>query len=248
MQTYALTLTAGAALTTMSEQTNAGSGRLDPIQSLSARVRDASRSADLWNDACAVMVAVGLIVAAGLLFVHFVAGARNRALARAQSELMAEKDRVAASETQARDLAIETAKQAAAEAGLEQERIRERLAWRTVSPKAYHEMTRVLSSKPGAVTIAYVSNDPETINLATQLGKVFGDSGWKVSWQARTYSFQVVTGILIPEADEGSQLARDAFSSAGIGFSTDFIPPGDGFQGAGLAPTRILVGSKPAPY
>jgi len=67
----------------------------------------------------------------------------------------------------------------AAQANLETERIRERLAWRRLDPEQIPKCISELSNFPrqGVMAVNLV-NDPEVIQLSTSVSELFSRSGW----------------------------------------------------------------------
>jgi hypothetical protein len=94
----------------------------------------------------------------------------------------------------------------AAEARLEQERLKAQLAWRSLSPAAFARLVEVLSSAKGSVVVGYIQHDPESLAFAIQIGKVFdrlnrdnpSSSPWSVQPDPRTYPDRLVFGLFIP--------------------------------------------------
>jgi hypothetical protein len=106
-------------------------------------------------------------------------------------------------------------------ARLEQERIKQIVNWRILSPEALRRFTAKLQ-RGGTATIAYAANDPEALYLWTQITKAIPQPAWKMKSQARTYEGVLYAGIFIfgPQGPSLDAL-RDAFAAAGLAFGTD---------------------------
>jgi hypothetical protein len=113
------------------------------------------------------------------------------------------------------------AKKDAADARLEQERIKAQLAWRTLPPSASSELSRLLSSTPGTAKVAYTSNDPEALNLAIQIGNALVNGKWNVvRFESRAFQTKLFFGIFINGDSIDATNLRGSFRRAEIGFST----------------------------
>jgi hypothetical protein len=138
----------------------------------------------------------------------------------------------------------------AADAKLEQERLKAQLAWRVVPESALAALHARLLQLKGSVLLVFPSSDNEAQYLAIQLAKAFEKTPWTVGMQSRTYSNMVIFGIIIPGPVTQDVISvREAFTAAGIPFSTNDLPPA-GFTGSGgmAGPSAtVLVGSKPPP-
>ncbi len=139
----------------------------------------------------------------------------------------------------------------AADAKLEQERLKAQLAWRTLSPDAAVGLERSLAVKPGSVNIEYVSGDPEALAFAIQLANIFGKAKWKVAMNGLTYSGVVIFGLWIPDPPTPEKtLIRDAFIAIGGAFNTKTLPlAGMTISMGGAIPNApiVFVGSKAPP-
>jgi hypothetical protein len=137
----------------------------------------------------------------------------------------------------------------ASQARLEQEKLKAQLAWRVLSPQSTATIEQRLSQQPASINIEHVANDPEALYLAIQVANIFGKANWQVAMNAVTMSGTAVFGIWIPHFDSPAALVvREAFTAAGIGFSTDVPPPaGMGFGGSIQGAPRLLIGSKRPP-
>jgi hypothetical protein len=67
----------------------------------------------------------------------------------------------------------------AAAARLETARIKERIAWREISPEQAKSITAALASAPPDITLWHLSTDPESTNLYLQLKAAFVEAGVK---------------------------------------------------------------------
>lgn len=105
--------TADAADNIMSEQANESGENVSVIQALTTRAQDLGRSIDNWNTAYIVLVALTVVLAAGVFIAQFVTIRKSKLLASAQADLMAEKDRQSAADSKDKDLKIAAAIEAA---------------------------------------------------------------------------------------------------------------------------------------
>ena len=110
----------------------------------------------------------------------------------------------------------------AADAKLEQEKLKAQLAWRELLPETLDNLQRHLSVRTGSVIIKHVANDPEALSLSIQLANIFIAAQWQLIGTASvTYADTLVTGLFIPnENGPDENFVREAFTAAGISFST----------------------------
>lgn len=135
----------------------------------------------------------------------------------------------------------------AAVARLEQERLKERLAWRTLTSEQLEKLKESLSSAPSLINIEFVSNDTEAQYLAIQIANVLIDAKWQIGMMQVTYAGTLFFGVTIPDSSgEGTELMRRAFRHANLGFGTakgpDTGPMGYGARVDTAA--SIIVGSQ----
>ncbi|MGA9388956.1 MAG: hypothetical protein WBV69_00790 [Candidatus Sulfotelmatobacter sp.] len=100
----------------MSEQTKERGEKASLIQTLTARAQDLGRSVDNWNTAYIVLVAITVVLAAGVFIAQFVVIRKSKLLAVAQSDLITEKDRQSSADSKDKDLKIAAALSAAGSA------------------------------------------------------------------------------------------------------------------------------------
>ena len=202
-----------------------------------------------WNTAVlvslalAAMAAVAVLVAtrAVIMLQNQEAKDNSDALERYKLEVTA---KVAESNERAANLEKE-----AADARLEQEKLKAQLAWQTMSRQAAETLTRRLSTKPGSVNVQYVANDPEAHAFAIQIANVFDSAGWTVALMGQTYAGAVFCGLWVPgpQTDE-TKLIREAITESGDSFSIDELPPAAMGVGDSIPDAPILfVGTKPPP-
>jgi cell division protein FtsL len=145
--------------------------------------------------------------------------------------------------------AIANANAQAAQARLEQERLKAELAWRTLSPQVVAQLEQILSKHPGKINVQHVANDTEALYLAIQLANIFGKAKWEVQMLSVTMGGALVFGLWSPNAPSSdTAIVRDALRAVNIGFSTDTLPP-QGMAFGGTIPDApiLFVGSKPIP-
>lgn len=135
----------------------------------------------------------------------------------------------------------------AAQARLEQERLKAQLAWRTIAPVPAGNLTALLALKAAQVNIQYPSGDTEAEYLAIQFANLFEKAGWQVAMFSATIHGAVIWGLFIPDpAYDATPTIREAFTAVGIGFSTDALPPaGMGFGNSFPNAPILFVGTKP---
>jgi hypothetical protein len=147
-------------------------------------------------------------------------------------------------------------KKEAADALLEQERLKAQLAWRVLSQDSLTTLVNGLLGRQGNAVIAFPSGDPEAQYFAIQLAKAFEAAKWVVQMQSRTYSNMLFFGLAIPGSDTAAiREVRAAFITAGVGFSNSNIPNapfiattgGPVSMGVPSISATIIVGSKPPP-
>lgn len=138
----------------------------------------------------------------------------------------------------------------AADAKLEQEKLKEQLAWRTIPSDQIEKMVAALSKGPASITIAYVSNDPEALWLGIQLSKVFERAGWGVNAQGRVYNDQLLFGLFVNGAGPEANLVKKVFADVGVGFSTEPVPPPPiaYMVVSPPPPVLVMIGSKQPPF
>jgi hypothetical protein len=137
----------------------------------------------------------------------------------------------------------------AAEARLEQERLKARLAWRTLSPDVVARLTSFLLAHPSKVNIEFAASDTEAQYLAIQLANIFSDAKWEVGFLQVTYAGTILFGILVPDSPyEGTALIRQALTAAQIEFATNALPTNSmGYGGRVPDGGTLAIGSKPIP-
>ena len=145
-------------------------------------------------------------------------------------------------------LRLETAQatERAANANLEQEKIKAKVAWRTVTTDMAKQLLSVLSKARHNITIASISNDAESSYFADQLLKVFKTAGWQTYAETQTYN-RAITGIFVPDpATTSTTIVRQALTTAGISFFTETLPEPGMTMGYGASTeATVIIGSKP---
>jgi hypothetical protein len=161
----------------------------------------------------------------------------NAEVARANEAIATENARASAMENDA------------AQARLEQERLKAQLAWRVLPPQIANSLERQLSQKPGKINIEHVANDTEALYLAIQIANVFGKAGWQTGMALVTIAATVAFGLWVPDSQSPlTQEVRSALASVGIGFSTGTLPAaGMAFGNSVAGAPTLFVGSKPIP-
>lgn len=119
-------------------------------------------------------------------------------------------------------------------------------AWREFTADQSRSLTQSLSLQSGKLVFAWIANDAESFSLAAQFANLlsgFPHSQWDLVNSAKVYPVNLVWGIVIPDVPEAAatvQLLRDAFTRAGIAFSTD-TPPKEPMS-FGPSDSKILEG------
>jgi hypothetical protein len=110
----------------------------------------------------------------------------------------------------------------AADARLETERLKQVVAWRSISPEGASELEKVLAVKPGSVNLRFTDGDPEALFLAIQFSQILSEANWKIGMGASKLPNAILFGIAIPDAPgDDVQTLRGALASARISFSSD---------------------------
>jgi len=140
------------------------------------------------------------------------------------------------------------ANERAATAELTAENLKAQFAWRSISDEVGQKLVSALSAYNGAVTIEYVSNDPEAQYFALALKHVFSSAEWQVGMMSQTIPSRLVFGLFVPDVNGPQRdVVRAAFGIAGIEFSDETIPPTGTIIGMGNRipdSVVIFVGSK----
>lgn len=168
----------------------------------------------------------------------------------AQANERAAEARKGAAEAEARAAAANERARAlekdAAQARLEQERLKVSLAWRVLSQQEASALQASLAAHPGSVNLWYTQGDPESLYLAIQFDAVFRNAHWTVLPSGATLA-GIVFGIAAPDATGSDAAAlRAALHSARIEFSTDPLPPWQTTIGATRNPVlpTLMIGSR----
>jgi hypothetical protein len=137
----------------------------------------------------------------------------------------------------------------AANARLETERLKQVVAWRSISPEGASELGKVLAVKPGGVNLRFTDGDPEALFLAIQFSQILSKANWKIGMGASKLPNAILFGITIPDAPgDDVQTLRGALASARISFSTDAVPQGIELLTTVIAGAPMLyVGSRAPP-
>jgi hypothetical protein len=172
---------------------------------------------------------------------------------RARAELGKANADIASAQIAIADARRQTAalEKEAAAARLEQERLKEQLAWRSLSPMQSDTLRTALANVRGTVFIEYAQNDPEATSFAIQLSHLFDTSRWQIGAGTVAYPTAAVFGLFIrgPGGNQTLQSVREAFAQVGVAFSTD-PPPNvpvvtrSGGTPMGNEDVLISVGSK----
>ena len=137
----------------------------------------------------------------------------------------------------------------AAEARLEQERLKALVAWRPWSPAQAARLEAAVRGSRAGVLIEYDSSDTETRWFAINLGRSFEAAGWQVGLTSGTTAGAISFGLFAPNGPQPStDVVRRGLAAAGVPFVTDEPPPfGMAFGGGPQGAARVRVGSRPVP-
>lgn len=231
----------------MQERSKGGS--VIEIESLTVELNQVTSAFDRWNEKIIIAMVVTAIATVALVVFQYLAIKAAKRAAEVQGLLVEAKDRQLALALKEKDEHIAIAQKEADEARMQAEKIKAAIAWREISPDKALILEQTLVTTPGTVLIQYTDGDPEALNLALQIARIFMDSKWQTSTIAARFHNKLVFGLCIPDdSSESSQRLKAAFNSAGISFSSDKLPPAllIGFGGPTQEPvTTIMVGSKP---
>ncbi len=145
---------------------------------------------------------------------------------------------------------VELAKQKTltAQAQLETERIKEKVAWRTLSEPQISILLKRLKSHPGSVNVRCVKGDPESFFFASAILNIFVAAGWKTTIGYKEFSYGLVFDLWSPDdaSRDGANLRAD-FASAGIDLERSNLPPimSEYAQLSIPGAPTLMVGSKP---
>jgi hypothetical protein len=127
-------------------------------------------------------------------------------------------------------------KKEAADANLQQERIKAAPAWRTLTPETASQLIERLSKDPCHINIRYTDGGPEAMYFAIQLHNAF--SAVKTNCGARTLKSSLLFDILIPGS---MQTIIDAFVTAQLSFSVGELLARERFEIGIFECFRLLV-------
>lgn len=135
----------------------------------------------------------------------------------------------------------------AAQAKLEQEKLKASLAWRTLSKDQADKLSQVAAKITGSVNLRYTDGDPEALFFAIQIGNLLSVAKWNVAPGSVKYQNALAFGIHIePDGSHDAALLRDALSAAAIPYTNEPTPPiGSAFNVSTIpgAPT-LTIGSR----
>ena len=134
----------------------------------------------------------------------------------------------------------------AANAALETERVKQQLAWRTITAEDANRMVYLLSRQPGDLLITYVQGDPEALYLLAQFSQIFEAAGWQVGNRGDTAGGGILFGVSVPMEQACSQqsvaLVLAAIAQSHIPFHREQPPPARiMFQAQRPGPQTVLI-------
>ncbi|HEY6026750.1 MAG TPA: hypothetical protein VIV09_07630 [Pseudolabrys sp.] len=134
---------------------------------------------------------------------------------RIQTEL---RERSNARLASAIQVAADAQKEAAA-TRLEAEKLKEKVAWRTISQEQSNAMQTVLSQNPGAVNLRWIEGDPEGLYFALELSTVLQNAKWRVGAGSIGLLDGPCVGLILPPnagADRHTLFAALAAAKLGV--------------------------------
>ena len=255
----------------MTMQPNTTGGNVSETQALAAEIARRTGQVDFWNTAIIVVMVVAFVAAGALVVAQAVAFQRAKQLADAQDQLLKLKDAELKRDLGDKDVKIQEAGERASNADeaaarateraaslekeaaaskLETEKLKQVVAWRTISPESAATLGKLLAAKPGAVNLRYTDGDPESLVLAIQFSRILEKAKWQIAPGAEKFANAIQIGIALPDSTGADALTlREAFSAARIDFGTGPLPPkGMSFSVSSIpnAPT-LMIGSKRPP-
>jgi hypothetical protein len=130
---------------------------------------------------------------------------------------------------------IAIANAAADEARLETERIKERLAWREITPAQQEALKSALRGAHFEIPMGFIATDPESATYADQLADALVAVGISVNLNATVYTGPVF-GVRISDTHTQDQAKlKEALTAANIPFALSAATP----------ELRMSLGSKP---
>jgi hypothetical protein len=195
---------------------------------------------DWWNGAMLVALSFAALAAVAVV------GATTGVIVSQKQQSAADQE---ALEKYKADSGVRTAilEKEAADARSETERIKQVVAWRTITPVDALKLETALAEKPGAVNLRYMDGDPEALFLAIQISQILDKAHWRIAPGVVKPSNAIVFGIDLPDASGvDAQTLRRAFLAAKVPFSPNELPPdGISFSISTIdgAPT-LMVGSR----
>jgi hypothetical protein len=221
-------------------------------------------SLDIWNNIMVFALGIAAVAAIIVGISTFVIIKMQKAEAIASEAAFDEyKFGVAAQVAEAKKEGIEAGKTAgnalvraaelekeAASARLETEKLKQVVAWRTLSPSEAAALESNLAAHPGSVNLRYTDGDPEALFLAIQISDILAKAKWHVAPGAVKLSNAIFFGYGLPDANgTDAQTLRAAFEAAKLPFSAGSIPQAAisfSISTIGNAPILMVGSRKPA--
>lgn len=179
----------------------------------------------------------------------------NRDAEQARLEQKQQDAQVADLQMRLADAERETAeaKRDAEASRVDYESLKTKLTWREILPAGREQMASVLAGGGGNVTIFWVDNDPETLNLAIQVSEIFreankiaGSRKWNVRGLPRSYGLTLLRGMFVPgPVNPAVETIRKACETIGLVYAPDDAP---GTPSAAEGEAEIVLGTKPQPF
>lgn len=139
----------------------------------------------------------------------------------------------------------------AEQARVQHERLKEQVAWRTMSPETFSALANALKNGSGRVTLAYMIVDTEAMYFGYQISRALHLANtWLVQLEPRTYSDVLLLGLTITGRNPAAVRAlRDAFKTSGLEFYSDDVPdPHLSIRPPEPPDALIMIGAKRPPF
>ena len=146
---------------------------------------------------------------------------------------------------QATERAAKLEKEAAG-ARLEQERLKQLVVWRSIPNDSAQILASLLAKKPTEIRLMVVANDPEAMQLASQITTILDTAKWKANAVAASWGNLLPIGIHIYGSDAATvDLLKQSFFAAQISFDPSPVrEPDTSIIFGGTSQTTILIGSR----
>jgi hypothetical protein len=158
----------------------------------------------------------------------------ERQMSLLNSEAGAARERAGELEERAEKLAKE-----AEQARLEQEKLKQQLAWRRLTKDQFDTLVTKLQANPGQISISYLS-DPESSVFGREIVTAFRNAGWQVEESSEIIAGSPPFGLFVKiEKAPPIPFVAKALNDIGLPVTVE--------QGHPHGTFALLVGAKPPP-